>query len=169
MLSSNRTVTSSEIPAGPAAPCAELPRPGTANAERLMNFLCDSSMNSAAAAKRSGFRGASTSKAFGKSPCTTPKAISASGSSVATTLPATTTGQRRRCSHSLFNHSEKGLGAGSSMSYFRFPLVLTRSSGAPRARILSASASVCIRKAVAFLSTEARNGRRKNPKILRYF
>ena len=47
-----------------------------------------------------------------------------------------------------------------SISYFRLPLTFTRSAGAPRARMRSASVSVCIRKAAAFRSAEARNGRR---------
>src|SRR2546430_5929194 len=68
--------------------------PGIGNRDRLMNLRCDSSMNPAASSKHSGLRGASTSSAFGYSPCKVPNAMSACGSSVLTTLPATMIGDR---------------------------------------------------------------------------
>src|SRR5215467_15507451 len=100
-------------------------------------------MNSAAAANCSGFRGASTSNALRYSPCSVPKAISASGSSVATTLPATMIGDLLLRWTSISSHEESGVGAGSSESYFKLPLTTTRSSDAPSERIRSASFSLC--------------------------
>src|SRR6201998_204168 len=91
-------------------------------------------MNSAASSKRSGFRGARTNSALGCSPCTTPKAINASGSSVATTLPATTIGERPCRRASVSSQVESGVAAGSSMSYLRLPLTETRSAGGARGR-----------------------------------
>src|SRR5260370_31595182 len=74
MESSNRTVTSSEMPLWLGFALGEMPGPGRDNWERRINFRGDSSMKSAAGGKRSGFRGARTGRGLGKLPCTTPKA-----------------------------------------------------------------------------------------------
>jgi len=168
MLSSRRTVTSSgmvELSDGWAA--CDCPGPGIGNRDRRMNLRCDSSMNSAASSKHSGLRGASTSSAFGYSPCKVPNAMSACGSSVATTLPATMIGDRPLRLSSVASQFDNGVGAGSSRSYFKFPLTRTRSAGAPRARKRSASFSLCMRKAPELESTLFRKGRKKKPKTPR--
>src|SRR5229473_3878207 len=166
MLSSRITFTSSGIDPLLAV-VASCPGSTIFNCERRINFRRDSWMNSAAASKRSGLRGASTNSARGNSPCTTPKAMSANGSSAATTLPATTTGARPRARASVSSHLERSVASGSAMSYLRFPLTRTRSAGAPSARMRSASFSLCIKKVLAFSSVLRRNGRKKKPNLLR--
>src|SRR5271169_4064509 len=96
--------------------------PGIGKCERRMNLRCDSSINSAAESKHSGLRGAKTRSAFGYSPCKVPNAMRAWGSSVATTLPATMTGDRPLRLSSVANQFDSGVGAGSSRSYFKLPL-----------------------------------------------
>src|SRR5712691_3027729 len=86
--------------------------PGIGNWDRRMNLRCDSSINSAAASKRSGLRGASTRSAFGYSPCKVPNAMSGSGSSVATTLPETMRAQRPKPLRILFALHEESAGIG---------------------------------------------------------
>ena len=117
-------------------------------------------MNAAAASNRSGLRGANTSRALRYSPCATPNAISASGSSVATTLPATISGRRPFLASSASSHSASGVLFGSSKSYFRFPAILTFSGEAPNALTRSASFSLCIQKPAARPSASFKNGRR---------
>src|SRR5258707_15690274 len=80
MESSNKTVTSSEMPLWLGFALGKMPGPGRDNWERRVNFWGGFLMKLGGGGERFGLRGGGGGGGFGKTPCAIPKNTRAGGS-----------------------------------------------------------------------------------------